>query len=68
MPYDANSQGPDDVHERGFVFFRGSDVLMLGTTAGRGPMYLREPFISNSHFKRQADDLGWKPSECSSRW
>jgi hypothetical protein len=32
------------------------------------PMYLREPFIISSQFKKLADDTGWKPSECSSRW
>jgi hypothetical protein len=47
---------------------RNGDVLMVVTIVVTDPMYLREPFIISSHFKKQADDSGWKPSECSSRW
>jgi hypothetical protein len=47
---------------------RNGDVLMVVTIVITDPMYLREPFIISSHFKKQADAAGWKPTECSSKW
>jgi hypothetical protein len=47
---------------------RNGDQLMVVTIVVTDPMYLREPFIISSHFKKQIDDAGWKPSECSARW
>jgi len=31
------------------------------------PMYLTTPFITSTHFKKQADATGWSPSACSAR-
>ena len=31
------------------------------------PTYLMQPFITSTHFKRQADATGWNPSACSAR-
>src|SRR5208337_2028137 len=47
---------------------RNGDLLMVVTIVVTDPVYLREPFIISSHFKKQTDDTGWKPSECSARW
>jgi hypothetical protein len=44
------------------------DVMLVVTIVTTDPRYLREPFIITSHFKKQADNKGWKPSPCSSRW
>jgi hypothetical protein len=44
------------------------DVMLVVTIVVTDPQYLREPFIITSHFKKQADDTGWKPTACSSRW
>lgn len=44
------------------------DLWMIVTIAVNDPMYLREPFIITSQFKKQTSDAGWKPSECSARW
>lgn len=52
----------DMVHER------NGDQLMVVTIVVTDPMYLREPFIISSHFKKLPDATGWEPSECSSRW
>lgn len=52
----------DLVHER------NGDLLMVATIVVTDPMYLREPFIVSSHFKKLADDTGWNPTPCSSRW
>jgi len=65
VPYSDNaalSEYYDMVHER------NGDELLVVTIVVTDPMYLREPFMISSHFKKQTDDSGWKPSECSSRW
>jgi hypothetical protein len=65
VPYSDNTnlvEYYDLVHER------NGDQLLVVTIVVTDPMYLREPFIISSHFKKLPDDTGWKPSECSSRW
>jgi len=47
---------------------RNGDMLMVVTIVVTDPMYLRESFIISSHFKKQASDDGWKPTECSAKW
>lgn len=44
------------------------DQLMVVTIVVTDPMYLREPFIISSHFRKLTSDAGWKPTECSSKW
>ena len=44
------------------------DLMMVVTTVVTDPMYLREPFIVTTHFKKQGNDAGWKPTACSARW
>jgi hypothetical protein len=40
------------------------DPLMVVTIVTTDPMYLREPFIISSHFKKQGSDAGWNPAAC----
>ena len=47
---------------------RNGDTLLVVTQVITDPMYLRQPFMISTHFKKQASDAGWKPSECSPRW
>jgi hypothetical protein len=47
---------------------RNGDEMLVVTSVTNDPQYLREPFIVTSHFKKQANDAGWKPTPCSSRW
>lgn len=47
---------------------RNGDLLMVVTIVVTDPMYLREPFIISSHFKKQAGDTGWNPTACSAKW
>ncbi len=42
--------------------------LMVVTIVTTDPMYLREPLIISSHFKKEASDAGWKPTACSAKW
>jgi hypothetical protein len=65
VPYSDNT-GLTEYYD--LVTERNGDVLLVVTIVIVDPMYLRESFIISSHFKKQADDSGWKPSECSSRW
>jgi hypothetical protein len=44
------------------------DPVMVVTIVTTDPMYLREPLIISSQFKKQASDAGWKPSACSAKW
>lgn len=65
VPYSDNADLEeyfDMVHER------NGDQLMVVTIVVTDPMYLREPFIISSHFKKLPDATGWEPSECSSKW
>ena len=65
VPYSENaslSEYYDLVKER------NGDVLLVVTIVVTDPMYLREPFIISSHFKKQMDDAGWNPTACSARW
>ena len=65
VPYSENA---NLVEYYDLVKERNGDVLMVVTIVVTDPTYLREPFIISSHFKKLADDTGWKPSECSAKW
>ena len=43
------------------------DSLLVVTTIVDDPMYLNQPFITSTHFKKQADQSGWNPTPCSAR-
>ena len=42
--------------------------MIVATIVTTDPMYLREPFIISSHFKKQPGDAGWNPTACSVKW
>lgn len=44
-----------------------SQWLIL-TSVVRDPLYLQQPFVISTHFKKQADGWGWDPTACSARW
>jgi hypothetical protein len=41
----------------------GDEYLVI-TTIVEDPTYLTQPFVTSSHFKRQADTSGWDPTPC----
>ena len=45
----------------------GSPLLVV-TISTTDPMYLRTAFVISSHFKKEANDAKWKPSDCSATW
>jgi hypothetical protein len=65
VPYSDNA---NLVEYYDMVKERNGDDLMVVTIVVTDPMYLREPFIISSHFKKQPSEAGWKPSECSAKW
>jgi hypothetical protein len=44
------------------------DPLMVVTIVTTDPLYLRQPFVITSQYKKQASDAGWNPTACSARW
>jgi hypothetical protein len=65
VPYSENA-GLTEYYD--LVKERNGDLLMVVTIVVTDPMYLREPFIISSHFKKQDGDSGWNPTACSARW
>jgi hypothetical protein len=65
VPYSENT-GLSEYYD--LVKERNGDTLMVVTIVVTDPMYLREPFIISSHFKKLTSDAGWHPSECSAKW
>lgn len=43
------------------------DVWLNMSLMSEDPTYLREPWISTYHFKKEADGSKWKPTPCSAR-
>jgi hypothetical protein len=43
------------------------DEWLVVSTEVRDPEYLSSPFITSTHFKKQADAKGWMPEACSAK-
>ena len=41
------------------------DVYLVVTQVVEDPMYLNQPFMTSSHFKKQNDQSGWQPTPCA---
>ncbi|MBV8730083.1 MAG: hypothetical protein JO336_09770 [Acidobacteriia bacterium] len=64
VPYSANAtltEYFDRVNEP-----NGESYLVVTTTV-EDPRYLAQPFLTSSHYRRVADNSGWKPTSCSAR-
>ena len=46
----------------------GSGQLLLVTAVVEDPLYLLQPFIVSSQFKKEADGSRWDPIPCDARW
>ena len=40
---------------------------LIVTTIVEDPQYLTQPFVTSTHFKKQADAAGWHPTPCEAR-
>ena len=64
VPYSGNAtltEYLDRVNET-----NGDAYLVVSTTV-EDPTYLAQPFLTSSHYRKQADGSGWKPRACSAR-
>jgi hypothetical protein len=43
------------------------DHWLIITSVVEDPKYLTQPFITSTHFKKQADGSGWSPSPCTAK-
>jgi len=44
------------------------DPLLVVTIVTTDPMYLTQPFVISSQFKKEASDAKWNPTACSAKW
>ena len=43
------------------------DTWLIVTTIVEDPQYLQQPFVTSTHFKKQADAAKWNPTDCTSK-
>jgi hypothetical protein len=43
------------------------DSWLIVTSIVEDAQYLQQPFITSTHFKRQADASGWNPAPCTAK-
>jgi hypothetical protein len=41
---------------------------MVVTIVTTDPMYLRQPLVISSQYKKEASDAKWNPTACSAKW
>ena len=64
VPYSANTvltESYDRVNES------NGDSWLIVETIVDDPANLNQPFITSTHFKRQANAAGWDPTPCTAR-
>ena len=64
VPYSANAvvtEYYDRANEA------NGDSYLIVKTIVEDPAYLNVPFVTSSHFKKQADASGWDPTPCTAR-
>ena len=63
IPYSANAT-VTEYYDR--VDEPGASYIVITTTV-EDPTYLTQPYLTSTHFKKEADASGWKPSPCTAR-
>ena len=61
VPYSENAGITEYFHH--FQDTNGDEWLVV-TTIVSEPQYLIQPFMTNSHFKKEADGSKWNPTPC----
>jgi hypothetical protein len=64
VPYSANTV-LTEYYDR--ITAENGDEWLVVSTEVRDPEYLSSPFITSTHFKKQADAKGWMPEACSAK-
>lgn len=66
VPYSADARVTEYFDRFALPHGNGSDEWLLVTTIVEDPLYLREPFVTTTHFKREPDGSKWHPRACRS--
>jgi hypothetical protein len=64
VPYSANAvltEYLDRVNEP------NGDAYLMVTSTVEDPTYLAQPFLTSSHYRKQPDSTGWRPTPCTAR-
>jgi len=64
VPYSANTV-LTEYYDR--TIEPNGDIWLIVQTIVEDPANLNQPFITSTHFKKQADASGWAPTPCSAR-
>ena len=64
VPYSANTV-LTEYYDR--ISAPNGDEWLVVSTEVRDPQYLSSPFITSTHFKKQADAKSWMPEACSAK-
>jgi hypothetical protein len=62
VPYSANAKVTEYysvTHEP------NGDQWLIITTVVDDPLYLQQPFITSTHFKKEPDGSKWRPTPCA---
>ena len=61
VPYSENAVVTEYFHR---VNDTNGDRWLIVTTVVTDPHYLLQPFLTSSHFKKEADSSKWNPTPC----
>jgi hypothetical protein len=64
VPYSANA-ALTEYYDR--VNEPNGDTWLIVKTIVEDPAYLNVPFVTSTHFKKQANSSGWNPTPCTAR-
>jgi len=64
VPYSANAKVTEYLDRTNEP--DGNSYLIV-TTLVEDPQYLQQPFITSTHFKKEADATRWHPSPCEAK-
>lgn len=64
VPYSANASVVEYFDR---TYEPDGNSYLIVTTIVTDPMYLTQPFITSTHFKKQPDAKGWHPTPCEAR-
>ena len=64
VPYSANA-ALTELYDR--VNEPGGDSYLVITTTVEDPMYLNQPYLTSTHFRKQVDASGWSPTPCAAK-
>ncbi|HTR36704.1 MAG TPA: hypothetical protein VMH80_12425 [Bryobacteraceae bacterium] len=64
VPYSANTTLTEYFD---LVTERNGDAYLVVTTTVEDPVYLVQPYLTASHYRKQPDAKGWNPKPCSAR-